>query len=187
MRNLALALALGAITLSGCTKVEDGTQAEAGAANDLERNKEIARKFYEDLWFTDNTGTYADYVADEYVVHDVGPRKGATENAVEQKNIADFFHSMGEMTGEIDYQIAEGDKVATRWWISLSPNDEAQARGMTDVERVAIINVFRFDDEGKIVEIWNHRHDVELPNPRDIAPADTDDYPPDPGLEADAG
>ena len=109
-------------------------------------------------------------MAEEYVVHDVGPRKGVTEKAIEQKNIADFFHSMGEMTGEIDYQIAEGDKVATRWWTTMKPSDEARARGMTDVERVAIINVMRFNDEGKIVEFWNHRHDVELPNPRDIEP-----------------
>ena len=39
-------------------------------------NKEIARKFYQDLWFTNNTDNYQKYVADEYVVHDIGNRKG---------------------------------------------------------------------------------------------------------------
>ncbi len=131
----------------------------------LERNKELARNFYEDLWFSENTDNYSKYVADTYIVHDVGPRKGVEEAAVEQKNIADLFHSFGKMTGKIDYQIAEGDKVATRWWIYLEPNEQAQAMGLTPVDGVAIINVFRFNDDGKIVEVWNHRHDVELPQP----------------------
>ena len=170
MRKFAIALALSTAMVAGCSRVNADTAAETTATDQLERNKETARKFYEDLWFSNNTGKYADYVAEEYVVHDVGPRKGVTEKAIEQKNIADFFHSMGEMTGEIDYQIAEGDRVATRWWTTMKPSDEARARGMTDVERVAIINVMRFNEEGKIVEFWNHRHDVELPNPRDIEP-----------------
>lgn len=104
-------------------------------------------------------------MADEYVVHDIGPNKGITEPAITQKQIADRFHSFGELSGVIDYQIAEDDKVATRWFISLKPNEEARSMGMTPVDRVAIINVFRFNENGKIVEIWNHRHDVELPRP----------------------
>ncbi|WP_343343864.1 ester cyclase [Sphingomicrobium sp. XHP0239] len=133
----------------------------------LERNKRLAREFYENLWFSDNTDAYRDYMADEYVVHDVGERKGVTEAAIEQKNVADLFHGFGDLTGEIDYQIAEGDRVATRWWVSLDTISEmGRAAGIEPVDRVAIINVFRFDEDGKIVEVWNHRHDVELPQPR---------------------
>lgn len=145
--------------LAGCA-----TLAEPGPT---ERNKEIARQFYQDLWFSNNTGAYADYVADTYVVHDIGPAKGVTESAITQKEIADVFHGFGDLTGEIDYQIAEGDKVATRWFVSLDPTEAAQEMGMTAVDGVAIINVFRFNDAGKIVEIWNHRHDVELPRPQE--------------------
>ena len=90
--------------------------------NQLETNKEIARNFYQDLWFTNNTEKYIEYVADEYVVHDIFERKGLTEPAIEQKNIADMFWQNGELNGKIDYQIAEGDLVATRWQASLKPN-----------------------------------------------------------------
>ena len=146
---------------------------ERPAPTRLERNKRLAREFYEKLWFSDQSDSYAEYVADTYVVHDVGPRKGVTEQAAEQKAIADFFHAMGTMTGEIDYPIAEGDKVATRWWISMSDvSEQGRAMGVEPFERIAIINVFRFDDEGRIVEIWNHRHDVELPQPRGQQPTD---------------
>lgn len=152
---VSLTLALG--LLAGCQPADD--------QDITSRNKEIALNFYQDLWFSDNTEKYADYVAETYVIHDIGNAKGLTEPAINQKKIADTFHSFGVLTGEIDYQIAEGDKVATRWFVSLDPNPEAMAMGMTAVDGVAIINVFRFNPDGKIVEIWNHRHDVELPRP----------------------
>ena len=122
-------------------------------------NKAIARDFYEDLWFSDNTDRYSEYVADEYVVHDIGDRKGVVEPAIEQKNIADFFHSNGNMTGSIDYQIAEGDLVATRWHWKMEPTS-IPFKIMGGSNQIPIINVFRFED-GKIVEIWNHRHDID--------------------------
>lgn len=145
-------------TLLASTANADNTNTEI-------RNKNLALEFYENLWFSNNTDKYGDYVADNYVIHDVGPNKGLVEPAAKQKDIADAFHSFGTLTGKIDYQIAEGDKVATRWFISLEPNEQALQMGMTPVNDVAIINVFRFNEAGKIVEIWNHRHDVELPRP----------------------
>ncbi|MBL4766260.1 MAG: ester cyclase [Rhodobacteraceae bacterium] len=134
------------------------------------RNKQLASDFYQDLWFTNNTEKYIDYVADTYVIHDIGDTKGLTEPAITQKEIADTFHGFGKLTGKIDYQIAEGDKVATRWLIYLDPTAAALEVGMTQVDGVAIINVFRFNADGKIVEIWNHRHDVELPRPPNKRP-----------------
>lgn len=124
-----------------------------------EHNKKIARSFYEDLWFSNNTDRYSKYVAEEYVVHDIGDRKNVTERGIEQKEIADFFHSQGEMTGTIDYQIAEGDLVATRWQWKFKPTSFMFSL-MGGRNQIPIINVFRFRD-GKIVEIWNHRHDID--------------------------
>jgi predicted SnoaL-like aldol condensation-catalyzing enzyme len=156
MKTTLIAAAAG-LALSPALALEESPE---------ERNKQTAREFYEDLWFSRNTDRYGEYVAETYVVHDVGERKGVTEQAVEQKNIADLFWSFGELDGEIDWQIAEDDMVATRWFISLDP---AEGAPVAPVDKVAIINVFRFDDEGKIVEIWNHRHDVELPQPPDMS------------------
>lgn len=121
-------------------------------------NKALARNFYQDLWFTNNTGKYADYVAETYVVHDTWGRKGVTEPAIEQKYIADSFWDNGDLHGEIDYQVAEGDLVATRWHASLKP--KTFFGRILRMDNLAIINVFRIKD-GKIVEIWNHRHDIE--------------------------
>lgn len=127
-----------------------------------ERNKEIARNFYQDLWFTNNTEKYVDYVAEQYVVHDIGDRKGVTEPAIEQKNVADFFWENGSWDAKFNYQIAEGDLVATRWEASYKP-ETFLGRLAIGEGTIPIINVFRFNSEGKIVEIWNHRHDIDTP------------------------
>lgn len=124
-----------------------------------EANKALARQFYEDLWFNDNTDRYADHVADEYVIHDIGGREGGTERAIRQKEIADFFWSNGSMSGRIDYQIAEGDLVATRWYWTFEPTSILGHFMVGDIT-IPIINVFRIED-GKITEIWNHRHDID--------------------------
>ena len=137
---------------ASATKASESDSLEAA-------NKAIARAFYEDLWFTNNTDRYSEYVADEYTVHDTGDRKGVVEQAIEQKNIADFFHSNGNMTGSIDYQIAEGDLVATRWQWKMEPTSFL-FKIMGGSNQIPIINVFRFEN-GKIVEIWNHRHDID--------------------------
>jgi hypothetical protein len=82
-----------------------------------------------------------------------------TEPASEQKKIAEYFWQRGTMTGKIDYQIAEGDLVATRWQWDFEPSSWWM-RALGGRRPIPIINVFRFKD-GKIVEIWNHRHDID--------------------------
>lgn len=136
------------------------SQAHDKQGNSLaEINKEIARNFYQDLWFTNNTDKYTEYVADEYVVHDIGDRKGVTEPAIEQKIIADRFWEGGSWNSTIDYQIAEGDLVATRWTANYTA-ESFMSKIMFGTGSIPIINVFRIKD-GKIVEIWNHRHDID--------------------------
>lgn len=125
-----------------------------------ETNKRLAREFYEDLWFSPNTDRYEKYMADTYIAHDTGDRKNVREPAVEQKHIADFFWNNGEMSGQIDYQIAEGDLVATRWHVSYEPKTLLGRILMSSDRPLPIINVFRFQD-GRIVELWNHRHDID--------------------------
>jgi len=130
-----------------------------GAASQEQTNKALARQFYEQVWFSRNLSAVDDLVAPTYVVHDIGDRKGVTEPADEQKQIADFFWQNGEMTGRIDYQIAEGDLVATRWQWEFKPKTWWM-KALGGQKQIPIINVFRFRD-GKIVEIWNHRHDID--------------------------
>lgn len=157
MKNSCLILLLNLITVSSFSQHQTKSH-----KNQTEINKEIARNFYQDLWFTNNTDNYTKYVADQYVVHDIGNRKGVIEPAIEQKNIADFFWKNGEFNCNIDYQIAERDLVATRWTGSFKANTLFGHIALETNEPISIVNVFRIKD-GKIIEFWNHRHDIETP------------------------
>ncbi len=129
-------------------------------AGELEdQNKALARRFYEEVWFKNNPAAVDELVAPTYIVHDTGDRKNSMEPAEEQKKIAAFFWERGSMTGSIDYQIAEGDLVATRWQWHFKPN-VWWMKVLGGEDHIPIINVFRFRD-GKIVEVWNHRHDID--------------------------
>ena len=58
--------------------------------------------------------------------------------------------------------MAEGDLVATRWTGSFKANTLFGRIALETSKPISIINVFRIKD-GKIVEIWNHRHDIDTP------------------------
>ena len=151
MNTIVAALLAGALLLPATALSAD---------TEIETNKRLAREFYEDLWFSRNTDRYEKYMADTYIAHDTGDRKNVTEPAIEQKHIADFFWNNGEMSGQIDYQIAEGDLVATRWHVNYVPSTLLGRILMSSDRPLPIINVFRFKD-GRIVELWNHRHDID--------------------------
>jgi predicted ester cyclase len=131
-------------------------------AQDTERNKALARQFYEEVWFSPNTAAVHELVAPDYVIHDVGGVDGFREAASAQQDIADFFWANGTMSGTIDYQIADGDFVATRWKWDYAPRAWWMKALMLGGRRpIPVINVFRFEN-GRIVEIWNHRHDIDV-------------------------
>ncbi|MEM9838599.1 MAG: ester cyclase [Pseudomonadota bacterium] len=152
------ALALAGAVLAALTSAV----AQECTQDQIEANKAIALGFYQDLWFTDNTDRYHKYVAETYKVWDIGERKNVTEPAIEQKIIADRFHDNGTMTGEIQYMVADCERVATRW-VAISKGETLMGKLMMGGElRLPIINVVRIED-GKIIEFWNHRHDIDTP------------------------
>jgi hypothetical protein len=140
-----------------------GATASNAQSSDADRNKALARRFYEEVWFKPNLAFVDEVFAPHYVVHDIGDRKGVREEAAEQKEIAGFFWKNGRMSGRIDFQVAEGDYVATRWTWSFQPTTLGMRLMGGDVT-IPIVNIMRFEN-GKVVEIWNHRHDIDAIGP----------------------
>ncbi|MEM6747386.1 MAG: ester cyclase [Pseudomonadota bacterium] len=135
------------------------TAQETCTDEQIEANKEIARGFYRDLWFSNNTDRYTEYVADTYEVWDIGERKGVTEDAIEQKAIADLFHNNALLSGEIQFMVADCERVATRWTLTTQPTNLV-GHVLVGNSTLPIINVLTIED-GKVVEFWNHRHDID--------------------------
>lgn len=156
----ALWLAAYMAALAPSIRAQEVKQDEREAQ--AEANKAIARRFYENVWFSNNLEVVEELVASEYVIHDVGGLDGAREPASAQREIADFFWQNGVMAGRIDYQVASGELVATRWQWEFTPTvwwmKLLMAGGRSPIP---VINVFRIRD-GRIVEIWNHRHDIDV-------------------------
>lgn len=132
----------------------------AAAPTQQEVNKALATRFYNEVWFSRNPDVVDEIIAPNYTIHDIGDNKGLTEPAAMQKEIAEMFWNNGNMSGTIDFQIAEGDLVATRWQWDFEPTSWWM-KALGGRRPLPIINVFRFDD-GKVVEIWNHRHDIDF-------------------------
>lgn len=72
-----------------------------------------------------------------------------------------MFWNNGELSGSINFMVAEGDLVATRWISTFEP-ETLFGRMFLGTGALPIINVVRIKD-GKIVEFWNHRHDIDTP------------------------
>ena len=127
-----------------------------------EENKALVRRFYEEVWDRGNTAFAYEVFADDYVRHDFRATD-PTPGPAGQKQIADDFRAaFPDLRVTVDLIVGEDDFVVGRWtaagthlggWGGLEPS----GRRIT----FSAANVFRFDD-GKVVEIWNHRDDLGL-------------------------
>jgi predicted ester cyclase len=129
----------------------------------IEANKALVRRFYEEVWVRGNVAFTEEVFADDYVRHDLRPTR-APQGPAGQALIAEQFRrAFPDLEWRIDFVLGDGDLVAARWtaagthsgnWGDVAPTgNRATFSGM---------NVFRFGDAGKVVEIWNHRDDLGL-------------------------
>jgi predicted SnoaL-like aldol condensation-catalyzing enzyme len=99
----------------------------------VERNKDVVRRLF-DAFRAGDTDAFDELIVDEYVQHN--PQAGNGLQAVK-----DFFAPVGPVDVEVHRVIAEGDLVAVhshyKTW------------------NMAGVDIFRLDDDGKIIEHWD--------------------------------
>jgi steroid delta-isomerase-like uncharacterized protein len=125
-------------------------------------NKEIMRRFYEEVWQKGNLDFADEVFADNYVRHDFRPGN-PLEGPAGQKEIAsDFRAACPDLTMTLDLILGEDDFVIVRWtargtnkgeWGNLAPTGK--------VFTISGANIYRFA-QGKVVELWNHRDDLGM-------------------------
>jgi len=129
----------------------------------VEANKRLVERFYDEVWSRGNVGFADEVFADDYVRHDLRPTK-ATPGAAGQARIAEQFRrAFPDLEWRVDLVIGDRDLVAARWTASGTQSGSWGDLPATGKRAIfSGVNIFRFDEGGKVVEIWNHRDDLGL-------------------------
>jgi steroid delta-isomerase-like uncharacterized protein len=125
-------------------------------------DKQVVRRFYEELWDRGNLAAADELVARDYIRHDLRPGD-APPGPAGQKAVAEKFRAaFPDVRLEVEALVGEGDLVVARWtmigthsgaWGDIAPTGRQI--------RFSGVNFFRIVD-GKIAEIWNLRDDLGL-------------------------
>jgi steroid delta-isomerase-like uncharacterized protein len=120
-----------------------------------EENKAAARRFY-DAWHGGDLDSLDDLIAQDVVDHD--PYSPHASEGLEgvKKLIAMYREAFPDVRFTIEDQVAEGDKVVTRW--TATGTHEGQLMGVEPTGKTSTITgigIDRFED-GKIVEVWGN-------------------------------
>jgi steroid delta-isomerase-like uncharacterized protein len=118
-----------------------------------ERNKAAARAVF-DVWSTGAIERLDDLVARDVVHHDPYDPNAAEGLGGMKRTIELNRRAFHDMQLAVEDQVAEGDKVVTRWRGEMTHLGELAGAAPTG-KRVTIagITIDRFED-GKIVEAW---------------------------------
>lgn len=85
---------------------------------DVEANKALVQRFYEEVWARGNVAFAEAVFADDYVRHDLRPTK-APPGAAGQALIAEQFRrAFPDLEWRVDLVLGDGDLVAARWTAS---------------------------------------------------------------------
>ena len=121
-----------------------------------EQNKATARRWFLDIITQGQLAVADEIFAANHIIHDPhAPPTGWPNGPEGLKMVASVFGGgFADWNIPIEDQIAEGDKVATRWIASATHTGSLQGMPPTGkAVRVTGVNVMRFA-EGKIVESW---------------------------------
>ncbi len=130
---------------------------------DVEANKALVRRFYDEVWRLGNVRFAEEVFADDYVRHDLRPTKAAPGGAGQALIAEQFRGAFPDLEWRVDLVLGDGDLVAARWTAS-GTHSGAWGDFAPTGKHVTFsgVNIFRFGDGGKVVEIWNHRDDFGL-------------------------
>jgi steroid delta-isomerase-like uncharacterized protein len=127
-----------------------------------EQNKELVRRFYEEVWDRGNFDFAKEVFADDYVRHDLRATTALPGPEGQAKIAADFRAAFPDLRVQVDMVFGEGDMVAGRWTATGTHTGPWREIKPTRVRvQFSAVNLYRFAN-GKVAEIWNHRDDLGL-------------------------
>lgn len=124
----------------------------------VDHQKALVRRVYTDLWSKGNLTVADELIAADYVNHQDFPgTAGGTRGLEALKRLVQTVHAaFSDFSTTIEDQVAEGDKVVTRWvtrgihtgeWAGVAPTGRRIATTGISIDRVV---------GGKLVETWTN-------------------------------
>lgn len=84
----------------------------------VEANKALGRRFYDEVWRRGNVRFAEEVFADDYVRHDLRPTQAAPGGAGQALIAEQFRRAVPDLDWRVDLFLGDGDLVATRWTAS---------------------------------------------------------------------
>ena len=122
----------------------------------VERNKATFRRYVEEVWKDGKLEIADEVFAGKYLSHQSDGT--ALERSPEdvKKFVKEYRSAFSNIEDTVEDMIGEGDRVVTRWTLRVTHTGEFRGIPATG-KRVTItgIGIFRFSEEGKVVESWD--------------------------------
>jgi steroid delta-isomerase-like uncharacterized protein len=130
---------------------------------EVEANKALVRRFYDEVWGRGNVSFAEEVFADDYLRHDLRATNAPPGGAGQALIAEQFRRAFPDLRWRVDLVVGEGDLVAARWTAS-GTHSGAWGETAATGKHVTFsgVNLFRFGEDGKVAEIWNHRDDLGL-------------------------
>lgn len=146
MKKFLIATATAAVLLTACAQSNTNHVPQTQAAqtqNKLARNKANTLAFY-DLAFNQHQQQQAvdQYIGSEYIQHNPGVTDGGQAFI---DAFAPFLKENPQSRAEVKRVMADGDLVMLHVFSQANPQDQGEA----------VVDIFRLDENGKIVEHWD--------------------------------
>ena len=120
-----------------------------------EENKAIARRIQEEFWDQKNLAVADELLAPTYVDHGPGSPPSVTPGpAVYKETASAYFMAFPDVRVTVEFQIAEGDMVVTRW--KSHATHTGSLFGMSATHKSTSVTGITIDHivDGKLVESW---------------------------------
>ena len=153
-----------------CMQDSGGSRLTGRRAMSVEANKALCRRYFDDLWTGGDEQFIDRHVAEDYVFHDPGTPGGVHGTSGLHRYYGRYRTGFPDMRFTVDDQVAEDDKVVTRW--SVVATHSGPFLGLPPTGKtvhVTGINIFRIAD-GQLVEGWHNLDVLGLLRQLGIAP-----------------
>ncbi len=146
-------MCMGCIAPDSEERVDKGEEVEATVSAEEQNNKDLVRRFFEEVWVKGNVAAVDEVMAPNYVEYPIPSGLPPGPEGVKQ-TLAAYRRACPDLKATLDDIFAEGDRVALRWsargthlgeWLGIPPTGNHFTMSGITIYRIA---------EGKAVEGW---------------------------------